>query len=182
MNRSRVVIGVLTVAAILSLILFDRTRVGDEQVQAFAGDELAKRPDFAADQVATRPAYLPLVRRGRAYLPDLVVGDVFNTWCPEFENQCSCVPEPRPAKLMACVENQGPAVAGTFFVAINNTMLRVASLGAGQNVCIEDGPEAFEAEVYVDAQDQVRESREDNNAFSGPIPLPTPLPTCTPGQ
>jgi hypothetical protein len=181
-NRSRVVIGLLMAAAILSLTLFGRTQLGDEPVPAFAGGELAQRPDFAAGQVTTRTAYLPLVRRGRAYLPDLVVGDVFNTWCPEFENRCACVPEPRPAKLMACIENQGPALAGTFFVAINNTMLRVASLGADQSVCIEDGPEAFEAEVYVDAQDQVRESREDNNTFTGPIPLPTPIPTCTPGQ
>lgn len=182
MHCPRVVIGLLTVAAIFSLIVLGRTEFGDEPVRVFAGDEPAHEFSLPTGQVATRTAYLPLVRRGRAYLPDLVVGDVFNTWCPELQDRCSCVPEDRALKLMACVENQGPALAGTFFVAINTTMLRVASLGAGQSLCIEDGPGANEADVYVDTQDHVRESREDNNAFSEPIPLPTPLPTCTPGR
>lgn len=183
MNPSRVIIGLLTIAAILSLILLGHGKLGDEQAHAFVDAEAANKPDFAAGQVATSTAYLPLLRRSGAELPDLVVDDVFNTWCPEDEGQCSCVPERRPGKLMACIENQGPVVAGAFDVTINDTMLRVASLGASQRQCIEDGPEATRINVHVDPQDEVRESREDNNTFTAEhFPLPTPIPTCTPDQ
>lgn len=181
MNSSRLVVGLLGVTAILSLILLGRIQTGEEQAYAYVDDSQAITSDFATGQVTTATAYLPLLRRDAAYLPDLVVGDVFNSWCPDQDNQCSCVPADRELTLMACVENQGPALAGAFYVTINTTMLRVASLAGGQSLCIADGPEAFAADVYVDAQDDVHESREDNNAFAGPIPVPTPLPTCTPG-
>jgi hypothetical protein len=181
-NQMRVVIGVVVGVAILSLVLLGRAQLGEPQAYAFVAGESAPGPDFAASQVTTPTAWirLPLVRGGRTNLPDLLVDAVFNTWCPEEEGECACVPEPRPAKLMACIQNGGPVPAGAFDVTINDTMLRVASLSAGKRRCIEDGPEAFEADVHVDSNNEVHESREDNNTFSGPIPLPTPLPTCTP--
>ncbi|MFQ5856047.1 MAG: hypothetical protein ACE5LU_10425 [Anaerolineae bacterium] len=50
----------------------------------------------------------------------------------------------------------------------------------GRRLCIQDGPTTSSAEVIVDADNEVVESREDNNVWRGPVPTAVPAPECTP--
>jgi hypothetical protein len=80
------------------------------------------------------------------------------------------------------IENLGNADAGAFVVEVNGIQQMVAGgLVAGETISVWfKGYVNGANTVLVDATDQIRESREDNNSFSERLPVPTLPPTCTP--
>jgi hypothetical protein len=88
-----------------------------------------------------------------------------------------CTPEFAPLVTSVCIANQGGAAAGHFVVRGDGLQWEVESLEAGQSACL---PEMVgEARrVTVDADNEVAESDEHNNAAD--IPQPTPPLLCTP--
>jgi len=143
-------------------------------------------PTATATATPTARVLLPLVGRNFAQQPDLAVDAVFNSRCPEAPDPllCQCIREEEPGQVVACIQNWGSASTGPFTVRINTPlhagMLRVANLRQGRRLCIQDGPMASSAEVIVDAENQVIESREDNNVWRGAVPTAVPAPDCTP--
>jgi hypothetical protein len=93
-----------------------------------------------------------------------------------------CVTEYAPLVTTVCVANQGAAPAGPFLVRAagyggGSLEWNVAGLGAGEDLCLEMERAAF-GEALVDANNDVLESDETNNA--GYVAIPTPPPICTP--
>lgn len=140
----------------------------------------------AALPAVTKRAWLSLLLRHPMHLPDLIVDDVFNTLCPEAPNprDCGCISGEETGKLVARIRNQGAAHSGAFTTRIDTPlhagMLRVANLRPGRRLSIIDGDIAPSAEVVVDAENEVVESREDNNVWAGSVAQPTVPATCTP--
>jgi hypothetical protein len=85
--------------------------------------------------------------------------------------------------LTVAIQNAGGADAGPFVVDVNGCPQSVDSgLVSGQAVSLWFGDCGYQGEqtVVVDATFRVKESDEDNNTFSGRVPIPTLPPTCTP--
>ncbi len=119
-------------------------------------------------------SYLPAILL-QSSLPDLTISNVSITL--ETGNDCYT------STLMGIriwFRNIGGGDAGPFVVDVNGAQQTVAlGLGAGQSdtLWFPGGPRKSTA--FVDATFQVDESNEDNNQFSGSIPIPTLPPMCT---
>jgi hypothetical protein len=97
-----------------------------------------------------------------------------------------CVVEYSPTVLRICVRNQGAAPAGAFGILAGGCIspseeLRLTGLGAGSDACLETSRaiSGVTCNVVVDPYNEVIESDETNNTWSGPIPMLTPPPICT---
>jgi len=81
-------------------------------------------------------------------------------------------------------ENIGDADAGPFDVDVNNVwQTQIDGLAAGEKASLWFDLFIYpggENNAYVDVEEEVVESDETNNGFSGILPVPTLPPTCTP--
>lgn len=121
---------------------------------------------------------------GTVLAPDLVVSSVQ----PRMQGYTGgCVIEYGPTVLRICISNPGTGPAGTFAVQAGSCIspteeLRLTGLGAGATDCVETAgsPAAWViCDVVADPYDEVAESNESNNTWSGPVPMVTPPPLCT---
>ncbi len=83
------------------------------------------------------------------------------------------------------IENAGAAPAGSFTVDVNGEKQVVTAGVAAHQITTAWFPgyvTGGENSVYVDAGFQVEEGDEDNNLLSQQLPIPTPVPTCTPSD
>ncbi len=112
-------------------------------------------------------------------LPDLAVVHAQ----VELESGGACDYTSTQLGIRVWIENIGMVEAGPFVVEGNGAYLEVPNgLAPGEKVIlwfagyVHDGENA----VLLDANDQVKEINEGNNAFSQRLPVPTLPPTCTP--
>ncbi|GIV84622.1 MAG: hypothetical protein KatS3mg052_1629 [Candidatus Roseilinea sp.] len=110
--------------------------------------------------------------------PDLVVVSV----AIELETGASCAYVSPQLGIRAVVQNAGGAPTGPFLVQANNQQQLVPNgLAPGQTDSRWfPGFTTGSNLVIVDPTNMVLESNEDNNAFNGPLPIPTLPATCTP--
>ena len=114
-------------------------------------------------------------------LPDLIVKHAQIA----LETGNSCDYASTTLGIMVWVENVGNADADPFVVEANGIRQMVAEgLEAGQTITIWFAGYVPDGEniILVDAASQVEEIREDNNALSQRLPVPTLPPTCTPAS
>ncbi len=77
-------------------------------------------------------------------------------------------------------QNIGGQDAGPFVIDVNGAQQTVAlGLGAGQSDTLWFPGYRRTSTAFIDTTFQVDESNEDNNQFSGPVPIPTLPPMCT---
>ncbi|MCS6849065.1 MAG: PA14 domain-containing protein [Anaerolineae bacterium] len=112
-------------------------------------------------------------------LPDLTIASV----AIELETGASCAYVSTQLGIRVVVQNIGNASAGPFLVEANNQrqLAPTSTLAPGQTTSLwfpgfTTGPNL----VVVDPSNMVVESSKDNNAFNGPLPVPTLPATCTP--
>ncbi len=113
------------------------------------------------------------------FLPDLAIAHAQI----ELETGGSCDYASTDLGVRVWIENQGSADAAPFVVEANGIQQMVAGgLQTGQTVTIwfSGYSPSGENVVLVDADDQIQETREDNNTLSQRLPVPTLPPTCTP--
>lgn len=105
-------------------------------------------------------------------LPDLVVTDARYRRCTE--PPCYRPPDQIPVHFMEiCVRNQGRAATGPFRLARAEVdAATIEGLGRGEETCVEFRFE-MRGEAIADAQDEVNESDESNNALPYTVPYPT---------
>lgn len=129
----------------------------------------------------------------RIYLPLTLAGwggsslpaDLTTTWV--YANMRGftggCIPRYEELLLKVCVRNQGAGDAGPFDIRVEDAFgARTAGLKAGGSECLETVPATYgfnPITVKVDSRDEVAESDEDNNAWTGIVPLPTAPLLCT---
>jgi len=98
-----------------------------------------------------------------------------------------CITGIQPLALRACIVNRGDLPAGPFYVLAGGclssiTTWQVAGLAAGQSTCLETETQPLwwsACEILADAYQQVNESDESNNAWSGIVAVPTLPAECT---
>jgi len=100
----------------------------------------------------------------------------------ELETGGSCDYTSTALGIRVWLENLGSADAGPFVVEGNGIQQMIAEgLAAGQTTTVWfEGYVNGENIVLVDAADEIKEVREDNNSLSQRLPVPTLPPTCTP--
>ena len=91
----------------------------------------------------------------------------------------SCVNLPVTYRYRIVVYNQGTGDASNFTVNAFGTMRNISILKAGQSVDITDIVKQSST-IVVDFYDDIKESNENNNLYTGYIPNPTAPATCTP--
>lgn len=154
---------------------------GDEAV---VGGELARLP---ASVEPTRslpepstPTQTPTpTTAAQRPLPDLTIRNVKI----ELETGGDCDYTSTSLGLTVVAENIGDADAGPFVVDGSGCQQTVeAGLAAGQTIRLWFGECGYRGEhtIVVDVLSQVEESDEENNFFTGLVPIPTLPPTCTP--
>jgi len=118
---------------------------------------------------------------GTSGLPDLSINSVL----VDLQNPGCLLPDARYG-LRVSVSNKGQAAAGSFIVKSGDLQQTMDGLGAGETKTIflpnYVSSTGTAVTVIADANNSVAESNEQNNTFSGQIPVPTqPLPcTATP--
>lgn len=119
-------------------------------------------------------------------LPDLVVNSVKFTLDPTK----SCLVVGMPLGTQVVIVNQGtdPLLADAQFeiaVTLNNqTVTRAVNgplaINASLSVWLDNTGTSFQPiEVTVDSSNRIRETNENNNTWSGQLPIPTPYVSCT---
>lgn len=117
-------------------------------------------------------------------LPDLIVKHVYLNMRGY---QGGCVAEYEPVVVVACVQNQGQGDAAPLAVAVDGQEgARSQVLRAGETQCLEtnagaSGGADAQITIQVDPDNVVVESDENNNSWSGAVPLPTPPARCDEG-
>jgi TolB protein len=112
-------------------------------------------------------------------LPDLLIQSVK----VELDQFSNCMLPATRLGVRVRFKNDGPADAASFVVEVNGVQQIVEGLAAGQerDLWFAGYPVmGQECLVIVDAALKVAESDESNNRFAQLLPIPTPLPTCTP--
>jgi hypothetical protein len=112
-------------------------------------------------------------------LPDLVIKEM------RIETETGgghCSNSLEPLGVRVWVTNVGEANAGPFLVGVNGASKSLSGLASGmsQSIWFEGYWNGKPNLAVVDLKDQVKESNEDNNRASQMLPVPTPVPTCTP--
>jgi len=114
--------------------------------------------------------------------PDLVV----NGALVDLENSGCLLPDAHYG-LRVSISNKGQSAASNFAVKYGDQQVTVASLGAGETKSVfipnyVGSSGSVETVITIDPANAVAESNEQNNTFSGILPVPTqPLPcTATP--
>ncbi|MCX6030896.1 MAG: DNRLRE domain-containing protein [Chloroflexi bacterium] len=94
-----------------------------------------------------------------------------------------CVLQYGDLVFYVCIANQGDAAAGPFTVGVNGEdRARAGGIPAQTTLCLEAGAYNFSfATIITDRYDEVAESDETNNTWSGMfiLPIPTPPLLCT---
>lgn len=94
-----------------------------------------------------------------------------------------CIPRYEPLMIKVCVRNLGTGDAGPFDISVEDAFgARSTGLQAGGNECLETIPAVYGFDpitVEVDAGNEVAESDEGNNTWTGIVPLPTAPVLCT---
>lgn len=110
-------------------------------------------------------------------LPDLVV----NFMAIELNDNRSCGSS-EPLGVRVTFSNVGNVSAGPFVLQVNNQQLTINGLAAGQQDSrwFEGYLTGDENVALIDSTNQVIELNEANNTFRQLLPVPTPIPTCTP--
>ena len=128
--------------------------------------------------------YLLLVKStsesDRPLQPDLIISFMYL----EMEGrQGNCVNAYSPYGIRVQIKNIGSANTGPFFVDLNGILQEVKyGLLVGQSIELHFAGtiSSGQYESIADANNQVVESREENNTFSFLAPTPTPPPLCAP--
>ncbi len=101
--------------------------------------------------------------------------------------ETGCITGVEPNVLRVCVINRGDQPAGPFSVAAGGCVAgipewQVDGLAPGASVCLEatEQPSWWTpCQVFVDSYNQVAEPDEEDNTWSGVVPLPTQPALCT---
>jgi hypothetical protein len=128
--------------------------------------------------------YLPLMIRLSEDAP--LPPDLTTTWV--YANMRGfnggCIPRYEPLVLKVCVRNLGAGAAGPFDIGVENQLgARSSGLAPGGSECLETIEMTYGVDpitAVVDWNDEVAESDEANNAWTGRAPLPTPPLLCAP--
>ncbi len=134
----------------------------------------------SAASLATH-TFVPIVQRDAAAvaLPDLIPTYVY--WNMRGYHS-GCVREYGPLVISVCIRNAGSRAAGPFALTVYGAEAgRVEGLAAGAQLCQETDALYLSnpVTVVVDPANQVAESDETNNTWSGILPVPTAPPLCT---
>lgn len=100
----------------------------------------------------------------------------------ESEIPQSCAQSPGPLGVRITIANNGSGGAGSFVVDANGQQATVAA-GLAANAQIDVWialSTSGNVTAVVDPTNQIAESNEANNTLSQLLPVPTPVPTCTP--
>jgi len=110
-------------------------------------------------------------------LPDLIV----TSMSIGLDDNRSCGAS-TPLGLRVNFTNQGNAAAAAFILEINNsTQTTISGLATGASGSFWfNGVSGGEMSAVIDASAQITESNENNNTLTQMVPVPTPIPTCTP--
>ncbi len=108
--------------------------------------------------------------------PDLIISHA----AVQLESGNACYVPPAVMGVRVWVKNVGDATAGEFIVDIDGERQAVVEwLAPGEMTSVWFGERSALGIATVDATFRVAESNEDNNTFSGPLPVPTLPPPCT---
>lgn len=126
--------------------------------------------------------YLPLLLRvlgGQTLPADLTVTRVYANM-RGFNG--GCIPRYEELMFKVCMRNQGAGDAGPFDVSVNDEFgARSTGLNSGASECLETIHPAYgftPVTVMADSSNEVAESNEGNNTWTGMVPLPTPPLLC----
>ena len=154
-------------------------------------------PGLAPRAVHAHPAGTPVgdtpVAPFRLYLPLTLAGmngpslpaDLTITWV--YANMRGftggCIPRYETLMIKVCVRNLGAGDAGPFDISVEDAFgARSTGLKVGGSECLETIPAAYGFDpitVEVDSENEIAESDEGNNTWTGVVPLPTAPVLCT---
>ena len=152
-----------------------------EMVNLAPDDEYAIRGELVPEAGSSIPTVTPATTGESGSdqpLPDLAIVHAQI----ELQTGGSCDYASTALGITVWIENLGSADASSFAVEANGIRQMVPEgLAAGQTTTVWfEGYVSGENIVLVDAADEIREVREDNNSLSQRLPVPTLPPTCTP--
>ena len=173
MQSTTALAGVITI--VLAAISFLLPQSKFHQQAMTTGDSGLVTSTPATPGAEPNQAYLALVSRNWAGLPDLVVADIAHGGTGH-----SCLGV-FGLSYNVRITNQGEAPAGPFvvqlFVIEGVKEEPVAGLNTGAEIALRG--QGTVRQIVVDLYDDVAESDETNNVVR-PMYIPTPGPTCTP--
>ena len=129
------------------------------------------------------PHFLPMLLHAYeippVFLPDLA--PVSMSIDTEHPLTCTSPEQPAVLGLRARFANSGNKAAASFAVELNGVRQRIPNLGVNQEESVwTPGFVLGVNTLRLDVEQQIIESDESNNTLMMTLPLPTPLPTCTP--